>query len=151
MLEIFKRAGLRGFWFRIALLACLVCSTIALARNKEYPLQGEVVALGIHQEMIAAPPVVNGTGGGSGDTIQHRTYTVKSSTRVYVLECLNTSLIYALKECGGKKKIAIGDVVHFRIEKNLAYIQMDNGKEQQLRVLSEAKNEISKKEEGPGQ
>ena len=149
MLEIFQRAGLRGFWFRIALLGCVACSTIAQARNKEYPLQGEVVALGINQEMIAAPPVVHGTGGGSGDTIQHRTYTVKSSTRVYVLECpysMNGVHIHAPRECGGEKNIAIGDVIHFRLEKNRAYVQTDKGKEQRLSLVSEAKNEASQKE-----
>ena len=142
---------MRGLWFRIVLFGCVACSTMALARDKEYPLQGEVVALGTSQEMagIPSPPVVNGTGGGSGGLITtvHRTYTVKSSTRVYVLECPNSGLIYALRECGGKKKIAIGDVLHFRVEKNFACIQMDKGKEQHLRVLSEAKNETGKKEE----
>jgi len=144
---------MRGLWFRIVLFGCVACSTMALARDKEYPLQGEVVALGTSQEMagIPSPPVVNGTGGGSGGLITtvHRTYTVKSSTRVYVLECpysMNGVHIHAPRECGGEKNIAIGDVIHFRVEKNRAYVQTDKGKEQRLSLVSEAKNEASQKE-----
>lgn len=146
----------------IALLGCLAHPMVAFAGDKDYPLQGKVVALGTNQEVTGGGsiPVTNGQGGGGTgvETRLHRTYTVKSSTRVYVLKCpylMNRTLasgfhIFEPSECGGKKKIAIDDVIHFRIVKNRAYIQTDNGKEQKLSVLSEAANEDpSKKESNP--
>ncbi len=95
-------------------------------------------------------PVVNGTGGGTANvsTVVHRTYTVKSPTRTYVLESpywMSGFHIHSPSECGGSKKIAIGDVIHFRMAKNHAYIQTDKGKEQKLGVLSEAAIETSGK------
>ena len=74
----------------------------------------------------------------------HRTYTVKTPTRVFVLECpfwMTGFHIHSPSECGGSRKIAIGDVIHFRIEKNQAFIQTDKGIEQKLNILSEGINE----------
>jgi len=45
--------------------------------------------------------------------------------------------VHSPSECGGNKKLAIGDTIHFRVDKNFAYLQTDNGKEQKLRILSE--------------
>jgi len=59
---------------------------------------------------------------------------------------MNGVHIHAPRECGGEKNIAIGDVIHFRVEKNRAYVQTDKGKEQRLSLVSEAKNEASQKE-----
>jgi hypothetical protein len=46
------------------------------------------------------------------------------------------------EECGGSKKLQIGDVVHFRIENERAYIpitKIDNSAgEEKLRILSTA-------------
>ena len=49
--------------------------------------------------------------------------------------------IHSPSECGGKKKIEIGDVIRFRVEKNRAHILTAEGKEQKLGVVSEAINE----------
>ena len=73
----------------------------------------------------------------------HRTYTVRTDTRVFVLECLydmDALPIFAPRECGGKKKIAIGDVIHFRLNKNNAYVLTSQGKDEKLTVVSEAMN-----------
>lgn len=136
---------------RLVLLCGLACPILLFAGDKAYPLEGKVVALGTAQEATGggATPVVNGTGAGATpiSTTIHRTYTVKSPSRVYVLECpfwMNGFHIHSASECGGSKKITIGDVIHFRIAKNHAYISIDQGKEQKLSVLSEASND------GPG-
>jgi len=73
------------------------------AGGKEHPLQGTVTELGTSQDT---------TGGGSTPvfTHVHRTYTVRTDTRVFVLECpydMDALHIFAPSECGGKKKIAI--------------------------------------------
>jgi hypothetical protein len=129
-----------GFWVLcIALLCCLAYSIAAFAGERDYPLQGSVVALGTTQEMIG------GGGPGPVSTMLHRTYTVKSSTKVYVLECpnwMNGFHIHSPSECGGSKKIEIGDVIHFRVAKTYAYIPADKGKEEKLHILSEAELEV---------
>jgi hypothetical protein len=72
-------------------------------------------------------------------------YKVETDTRTYELECdkaprpgLST---YTPRECGGAKKIQIGDVIHFRSEKGWAYIPVTEtdglSGEQRLRVQRE--------------
>ena len=110
---------------------------ILLAGGKEHPLQGTVTAVGTSQDT---------TGGGSTPvfTHVHRTYTVRTDTRVFVLECpydMDALHILAPSECGGKKKIAIGDAIHFRLKKDHAYVLTSQGKDEKLRVVSEAMND----------
>jgi hypothetical protein len=107
------------------------------AGGKEHPLQGTVTAVGTSQDT---------TGGGSTPvfTHVHRTYTVRTDTRVFVLECpydMDALHILAPSECGGKKKIAIGDAIHFRLKKDHAYVLTSQGKDERLRVVSEAMND----------
>jgi len=81
----------------MAFLCCMASPTVVFARAKQYPIQGTVTALGTNQEM---------TGGGSGSvmTHEHRTYTVKTPTLTFVLECphwMDGFHIHAPSECGG--------------------------------------------------
>ena len=117
-------------------LGFIALPTIVIAGGKEYPMQGTVTALGTGQET---------TGGGSTPvfTHEHRTYTVKTEARVFVLECpydLEGLHIASPSECGGRKKIAIGDAIRFRLEKNKAFVLNAPGKDEKLRVVSEAMN-----------
>lgn len=136
-----KRVGKAGspFWaLRIALLICVACPALVFAAKKEYPIAGNVAALGTH-EVIAGNQGVSGV---------HRTYTVKTPTKVFVLECsywMNGYHFHSPTECGGDKTIAIGDVLHFRVEKNLAIIPAGNGKEQKLGILSAGTNKDAAK------
>jgi hypothetical protein len=70
---------------------------------------------------------------------------VKTPTRVFVLECsyyMDGIHVHSPSECGGKKKIAMGDAIRLRVDdKDHAYVPIDNGKEQRLSVLSESINE----------
>ena len=61
-----------------------------------------------------------------------------------MLECpywMDGFHIHAPSECGGKKKIEIGDAIRFRVEKNRASLLTPEGKEQKLGVVSEGMNE----------
>jgi hypothetical protein len=121
----------------LLLLGFIAFPTVVLARGKEYPIQGTVIALGTSQET---------TGGISTSVITHahRTYTVKTPTRVFVLECpywMDGFHIHSSSECGGKKKIEIGDAIRFRVEKNHASLLTPEGKEQKLGVVSEGMKE----------
>lgn len=124
---------------QIALLCCVACATAVFAANKRYPIAGNVVALGTKQE----------TTGGRRTPAIHRTYTVKTATKLFVLECpfsMNGFHIHSPSECGGSKNIAVGDVVHFQVDEFHAFVQTDKGKEQRLNILSEAVTEEAAKE-----
>ena len=118
---------------RIIFLCCLALPAIGSATPKQYSIEGTVTGLGTQRE----------TNGGIHNT--HRTYTVKTPTRVFVLECaydLTGIHIHTPSECGGKKTIAIGDAIRLRVDKDLAYVPTDNGKEQKLSILSESVSEV---------
>lgn len=124
--------GRSGMW--IALLCCAALTSVAFAGTKEYPIAGTVTALGTNQELM-------GGGSTSVSTIFHRTYTVSTPTQVFVLECpnwMNGFHVHSPSECGGKKKIEIGNTVRFRVENDHAYLQTDMGKEEKLKILSES-------------
>ena len=71
-------------------------------------------------------------------TVYFHTYKVETDSRVYELDCEKRALVHNTgKECGGDQPLDIGSVLHFRIEKGDACIQLPDGKEQKLRVLSE--------------
>ena len=130
------RARFANLGLHFIFLFSLVFPAVLFSGGKDHPLQGTVTALGTSQET---------TGGGTTNvlTFEHRTYTVKTDARIFVLECpySMTGLRIGPSECGGKKKIALGDTIHFRLEKkNKAFILIDQGKEQRLRVISEAMN-----------
>jgi len=144
-----KRKTTVGFAYlgvHLLLLGFIAFPTVVLAGGKEYPIQGTVTALGTSQETTGGGST--SVGGGSTSVVTHvrRTYTVKTSDRVFVLECpywMDGFHIYSASECGGKKKIEIGDAIRFRVEKGRAYLLTAEGKEQKLRVVSEAMKEGS--------
>lgn len=121
----------------LLLLGFIAFPAVVLAGGNDYPIQGTVTALGTSQEM---------TGGGSTSVVTHvhRTYTVRTPTRVFVLVCphwMDGFHIHAPSECGGKKKIEIGDAIRFRVEKNRVHVLTAEGKEEKLGVVSEGMKE----------
>jgi len=136
--------GFRCLGVHLLLLGFIAFPTVVLAEGKEYPMQGTVIALGTSQETTGGGSITGGEGSTSVVSHVHRTYTVKTSTRVFVLECphwMDGFHIHAPSECGGKKKIEIGDAIRFRVEKNRAHVLTAEGKEEKLGVVSEAMKE----------
>lgn len=133
-----------AFWHcvvaAVALLCCITLPTIVFADSDQHPIEGTVTALGTSQET---------TGDGKYTPVfthVHRTYTVKTPARIFVLECpyqMDGLHIAAPSECGGKKKIAIGDSIRFRVKKNHAYVLTDQGKDQRLNIVSEAMSGVA--------
>ena len=118
---------------RLVVFCCLALPSVVLAGEKQYPVEGTVTAVGTNQEI---------TGGDNTPVLthQHRTYTVKTPNRIFVLECpywMDGFHIHAPSECGRSKKIEVGDTIHFRVEKRHAHVRTTDGKEQKLAVLSE--------------
>lgn len=111
-------------------------SAFAKKEPKSYPEEGKIVATGLNQYAT-----VN-----NQKKFTH-IYTVETSTKAYVLDCDRRPVFASTgDECGGDKKLQIGDVIHFRLEKGWAYIPIaqtlspvEPAKqgEQKLRVLSE--------------
>ena len=116
-----------------SILALAICPYTAFANkeSKTYPEEGKIVATGLSEWVVNS---------------QHKyahTYTVVTNAKSYLLECGHKPLFGSTgEECGGSKKLQIGDVIHFRIEKNQAYIpitKIDNSvAEEKLHILSTA-------------
>lgn len=119
---------------RLALSAVL---TVALGSPKciqakdakTYPEEGKIVATGLTEWVINR---------------QHQyahTYTVEAGGKRYVLECGHKPIFGTTgEECGGSKKLQIGDVIHFRMENDRVFIPItktDNSAgEEKLKILS---------------
>jgi len=108
----------------ILALSFPVATISAKKQPKTYPEDGRIIGTGTSQFLT-------------------RTYKVVTDTRTYELDCGKRRNMCSQTpgECGGDKKLQIGDVLHFRIEKGHAYIQVpktvDGTGEQQLRVVRE--------------
>jgi hypothetical protein len=100
-------------------------SVLADKKPKTYPQEGKIIGTGINQ--VGAS----------------RTYKVVTDTKTYELDCGKHPPLFSKTpgECGGDKKLQIGDTLHFRTEKGRAYIavpaEVEPSGEQQLRILRE--------------
>jgi hypothetical protein len=122
----------RAFAVLAVFILALSLLSVAVFANKEpktYPEQGKIVATGLGEWVVNR---------------QHQhahTHTVVTKTKSYVLECGHEPVFGSMgEECGGSKKLQLGDVIHFRIEKDLVYIPItktDNSvAEEKLRIMS---------------
>ena len=121
----------RGRCFLSLMASCALALCIPTARAlaksepKAYPEEGKVIGTGTSESIRA-------------------TYEVETNSKIYKLECEKVPRpglkSYTPRECGGSRKIQIGDVIHLRKDKSWVYIQIDEngrGTEQKLRILSE--------------
>jgi hypothetical protein len=124
----------------LLILGAAVWSGTAFAEKtpKNYPEHGKIVATGWNQFSV------------NGATARTHTYTVTTEGKRYVLECHKRGVFSSTgEECGGDKKLQIGDMISFRIEKDSAFIPITEKlspvappkqEEQKLRILSQELN-----------
>ena len=95
----------------LACLTALIFTSIALAKKapKVYPQEGKVVGTGVLEHQVG---------------YYSHTYTVETGEKVFLLDCDKSGSFFhhTGEECGGNKKLQVGDVIHFRLEKEWFYI-----------------------------
>ena len=143
----------------VALIGILAGIAFAKKEPKTYPEEGKIVGTGTTEHTRTSGSVFGGPGGPTTGSIGSRsrythTYKVETSTKVFELDCGQEAVFHSTgKECGGEKPLQVGDVIHFRIEKEWVYIPInekvanddfDQSKgtheqqaEQKMRILSE--------------
>jgi len=132
----------------VLILAGSVLAGTAFAGTKDptYPEEGKVTATSVNQVPVTTYTQANGVTIPVKTIRLSRTYTVQTETKTYDLDCGKTPHMFSRTpgECGGTKKIQVGDSIHFRLQKGWAYIpitEMNGGKEeskeQKLRVVNE--------------
>lgn len=127
------------------LVLVVVMLGTAFGKNepKTYPIEGKVTATSVNQVPYTYSSSDGKTTSSHRGIARTRTYTVQTDTKTYELDCGKRPRIFSSTpgECGGDKKIQIGDTIHFRIEKGRAYIPItESGQkdlEQKLRILNE--------------
>lgn len=126
-LRAFALFGLAGI-----LLILSQASVSADKKPKSYPEAGKVTGRGTTAH-------TRGQG-----TVYSQTYKIETAKVIWLLDCGKLPFMSGTGgECGGEKKIQIGDVLHFRIEKDYAYIAAPDlsgaagSEEEKLRIISQ--------------
>ena len=143
----------------LSVLAVIVPTGTVSAKKppKTYPEEGKVVGKGLHQYTV---PIYVDKYAPTYTEKYTRTYTVVTDTRVYLLDCQEEPglLESTGPDCGGDKKIQLGDVIHFRVDKGWAVIAVTGTEhqsgekqnfEQKLRILNEELKTDSKAANAP--
>ena len=115
----------------LAALVLVLGSSVAFAGKepKTYPEEGKVIG--------TSTTDVHGTDAHGGDhSLTMPSYKIETDTRIYQVRCANSFA------CGGKNKLEIGEVIHFRTGKKvgkpyLLYQAPGDDKERYVLVLSE--------------
>jgi len=142
--RLFLRA-IPALTFPVLALALVLSPGFAWAKKepKTYPIEGKVSATAISQ----VPYTYNTSDGKTTQShrgiARTRTYTVQAGTKTYELDCGKRPGLFSTTpgECGGDKKIQLGDVIHFRVNKGWAYVSVteegQTDREQKMRILNE--------------
>ncbi|MBI3476492.1 MAG: hypothetical protein HY010_12235 [Acidobacteria bacterium] len=148
MSENAERGGRSRSVVVVLILAASMLAGTASAGKKDptYPEEGKITATTVNQVPVTTYAQANGTTMAVKSIKYTRIYTVQTETKTYDLDCGKTPHIFSRTpgECGGTKKIQVGDSIHFRLQKGWAYIpitEINEGKEesreQKLRVVNE--------------
>ena len=107
-------------------------SVLATKKPKTYPETGKVIGTG-----------TTGHTRGNGTAFSH-TYKIETDKAILLVDCGKLPFFGGTgEECGGQKKIQIGDVLHFRIENSNIYIPVadpsgaEGSDEQKMRIMSQ--------------
>jgi hypothetical protein len=109
-------------------LSLLLSLGTAFAKKppKTYPEEGKVIGSGAGQHTSGGGFLMsNAPSSVTVHTVYTRTYKIETDTKIYELDCgMPPAAVFSSnpEECGGDKKIQIGDVIHFRTDKGWAYI-----------------------------
>ena len=114
------------------MLALAPIAGIAQKPAKSYPEEGKVIGRGTTEHTMGPT------------SFYTQVYKVQTDKVIYVLDCGKKPFFGKTgAECGGEQKMQIGDVIHFRIEKNWVYILVTEpgiqagAQEQKLRIMSQ--------------
>ena len=135
---------------------------IAFAKNepKTYSEEGRVIATGTTEHTRTNGSIFGAPGGATNGSVSSRskythTYKVQTATKIFEMDCGKEAVFHSTgAECfAGSKPIQVGDVLHFRIDKDYAYIPLldpagTQSGEEKLRILS-AEAAEAKKETPP--
>jgi hypothetical protein len=146
----------------VVLMGILAGVAFAKKEPKTYPEEGRVIATGTTEHTRTSGSIFGAPGGATNGSVSSRskythTYKVQTATKIFEMDCGKEAVFHSTgAEClAGGKPIQVGDVLHFRIDKDYAYIPLldQNGTqsgeektgEEKLRILSaeaaEAKQE----------
>ena len=108
----------------VVLVGILAGIAFAKKEPNTYPEEGRVIGTGT-TEHTRTNGSIFGTGGTTNGSVSSRskythTYKVQTATKVFELDCGKEAVFHSTgAEClSGGKPIQVGDVIHFRIEKD---------------------------------
>ena len=139
----------------VVLVGILAGIAFAKKEPNTYPEEGRVIGTGT-TEHTRTNGSIFGTGGTTNGSVSSRskythTYKVQTATKVFELDCGKEAVFHSTgAEClSGGKPIQVGGVIHFRIEKDNAYLPLPDqngmqGEEEKLRILSAEAAEAKK-------
>jgi hypothetical protein len=120
-----------GTLFLVSVLLFVPFAAHAQKLANSYPEEGKVIGRGTTEHTM------------SPTYFYTQTYKVQTDKVVCELDCGKKPFFGKTGgECGGEKKLQIGDVIHFRTEKNSVYILVkepgsDRMQEEKLRIMSQ--------------
>lgn len=130
MLSKRRRWSLTLWLFAVVcvLSSLLLGSANAKKPPKTYPEEGKIVGTGTLEHQVG---------------YYSHTYTLETSSKRLWLDCPHGGSLFQHvgSECGGKEPIKVGDVVHFRVEKDWLYVLVTRD------VYDDAKHDLVPKED----
>jgi hypothetical protein len=143
----------------VLFLGILAGTAVAKKQPKTYLEEGTIIGTGTTEHTHVGGSIFGAPGAATMGSVGSRskythTYRVQTGTKILELDCGQEAVFHSTgSECGGKNPLKVGDVIHFRIEKEWVYIpiiakvpvdELDPSQgsreeqiEEQLRILSE--------------
>jgi hypothetical protein len=132
----------------VVVMSILAGIAFATKEPKTYSEEGRVIGTGTKEHTRTDGSIFGSPGGGTNGSVSSRskythTYKVQTATKIFEMDCGKEAVFHSTgAEClAGSKPIQVGDVLHFRIDKDYAYIPLLDSTgtqtgEEKLRILS---------------